>query len=53
MRDTLAGQQQELVSMDDVATMIAGRLGQLVPMDEETTEQFRQLAKNMMEQAGK
>ena len=53
MRDTLAGQQQELVSMDDVATMIAGQLGQLVPMDEETTEQFRQLAKNMMEQAGK
>ena len=53
MRDTLAGQQQELVSMDDVATMIAGQLGQLVPMDEETTEQFRQLAKKMMEQAGK
>ena len=53
MRDTLAGQQQELVSMDAVATMIAGQLGQLVPMDEETTEQFRQLAKNMMEQAGK
>ena len=53
MRDTLAGQQQELVSMDDVATMIAGQLGQLVPMDEETTEQFRQLAKKMMEQPGK
>ena len=38
--------------MDDVAGMIAGQLGQLVPMDEETAEQFRQLAKRMMEQAG-
>ena len=53
MRDTLAEQQQEPVTMDDVAGMIAGQLGQLVPMDEETAEQFRQLAKKMMEQAGK
>ena len=52
MRDTLAGQQQEPPSMDDVATMIAGQIGQFVPMDEETTEQFRQLAKKMMGQAG-
>lgn len=52
MRDTLAGQQREPVTMDDVAGMIAGQLGQLVPMDEETAEQFRQLAKKMMEQAG-
>ena len=53
MRDVLAGQQQEPVSMDDVAGMIAGQIGQLIPMDEETAEQFRQLAKKMMEQAGK
>ena len=53
MRDTLAGQQREPVSMDDVAAMIAGQVGQFVPMDEETTEQFRQLAKKMMGQAGK
>ena len=53
MRDTLAGQQQEPPSMDDVAAMIAGQIGQFVPMDEETAEQFRQLAKKMMEQAGK
>ena len=53
MRDALAGQQQEPVSMDDVAGMIARQIGQLVPMDEETAEQFRQLAKKMMEQAGK
>ena len=52
MKDTLAEQQQELMTMDDVAGMIAGQLGQLVPMDEETAEQFRQLAKKMMEQAG-
>ena len=53
MRDTLAEQQQEPVTMDDVAGMVAGQLGQLVPMNEETAEQFRQLAKKMMEQAGK
>lgn len=52
MRTTLAEQQQEPVTMDDVAGIIAGQLGQLVPMDEETAEQFRQLAKKMMEQAG-
>ena len=52
MRTTLAEQQQEPVTMDDVAGMIADQLGQLVPMDEETAEQFRQLAKKMMEQAG-
>ena len=53
MRDALAGQQQEPMTMDDVAGMIAGQIGQLVPMDEETAEQFRQLAKKMMEQAEK
>ena len=52
MRDTLEGQQQEPPSMDDVAAMIAGQIGQFVPMDEETTEQFRQLAKKMIGQAG-
>ena len=52
MRATLAEQQQEPVTMDDVAGMVADQLGQLVPMDEETAEQFRQLAKKMMEQAG-
>ena len=52
MRAALAGQQQELPSMDDVAAMIAGQIGKFVPMDGETTEQFRQLAKKMMGQAG-
>ena len=52
MRDTLAGQHREPVTMDDVAGIVAGQFGQLVPMDEETAEQFRQLAKKMMKQVG-
>ena len=40
-------------SMDDVTAMIAGQIGKFLPMDEETAEQFRQLAKRMMEQVGK
>ena len=52
MRDTLTGQQQEPPSMDDVAAIIAGQIGKFVPMDDETAEQFRQLAKKMMGQAG-
>lgn len=51
MRDTLAEQQQEPVTMD-VAGIVAGQFGQFVPMDEETAEQFRQLATKMVEQAG-
>lgn len=39
--------------MDDVTAMIAGQIGQLLPMDEETTEQFQQLAKKMIKQAEK
>ena len=38
-------------SMDDVTAMIAGQIGQLLPMDEETIKQFQTLAKKMMEQA--
>ena len=38
--------------MDDVAGIVAGQFGQFVPMDEETAEQFRQLATKMVEQAG-
>ena len=51
MRDTLAEQQQEPVTMDDVTAVIAGQIGQLLPMDEETTNQFQALAKKMMEQS--
>ena len=38
-------------SIDDVTAIIAGQIGQLRPMDEETIKQFQTLAKKMMEQA--
>ena len=38
-------------SIDDVTALIAGQIGQLLPMDEETIKQFQTLAKKMMEQA--
>lgn len=50
MRDALAGQQQEPVSMDDVTAMIARQIGQIIPMDEETAEEFQRLAIKMIEQ---
>ena len=53
MQETMKDHQQELLSMDDVTVMIAGQIGKFLPMDEETAEQFRQLAKRMMEQVGK
>ena len=52
MQDVLVGQKQEPLSMDDVAAMIAGQIGQLLPMDEETIGQFQTLAKKMMEHTG-
>ena len=48
MRDALAEQKQNLLSIDDVAVMVAGQIGQLTPMDEETADLFKQLAKKMM-----
>ena len=39
--------------MDDVTSVIAGQIGQILPIDEETAEQFRQLAKKMIKQAEK
>lgn len=53
MRDALAEQKQNPLSIDDVAAMVAGQIGQLTPMDEETVELFQQFAKKMIEQAGK
>ena len=53
MQETMKDHQQELLSMDDVTAMIVGQIGKFLPMDEETAEQFRQLAKRMMEQVGK
>ena len=53
MQDALAEQKQEPLSMDNVTAMIAGQIGQLLPMDEETAGQFQQLAKKMMVQMSK
>ena len=39
MRDALAEQKQNPLSIDDVAAMVAGQIGQLTPMDEETAVQ--------------
>ena len=52
MRDALAKQKQTPLSIDDVTAMVAGQIGQLTPMDEETVEMFQQFAKKMIEQAG-
>ena len=51
MRDALAEQKQNPLSIDDVAAMVAGQIGQLTPMDEETADLFKQLAKKMMKVA--
>ena len=48
MRDALAEQKQNPLSIDDVVAMVAGQIGQLTPMDEETADLFKQLAKKMM-----
>ena len=53
MRDALAEQKQNPLSIDDVTAMIAGQMGQLAPMDKETADLVQQLAKKMIEQAGK
>ena len=53
MRDALAEQKQKPISVDDVTAMVAGQIGQLAPMDEETADLFQKLAKKMMEQVGK
>ena len=53
MRDALAEQKQNPLSIDDVAAMVAGQIGQLAPMDNETADLFQQLAKKMIEQVGK
>ena len=45
MRDALAEQKQNPLSIDDVTAMVAGQIGQLAPMDEETADLFKQLAK--------
>ncbi len=53
MRNALAEQKQNPLSIDDVTALIAGQIGQIAPMDEETADLFQQLAKKMIEQTGK
>ena len=53
MRDALSEQKQNPLSIDDVTAMIAGQIGQLAPMDEETADLFQRLVKKMIEQAEK
>lgn len=50
---SLQGTTQGRYLTGGVSPMIAGQIGKFLPMDEETAEQFRQLAKRMMEQVGK
>ena len=53
MWDEVKEHGQEPPSMDTVAGIAASYLGKVLPMNEETSEKFRELAKQMMEQAGK
>ncbi|CUN65095.1 Uncharacterised protein [[Eubacterium] contortum] len=46
-------QKQELHTVDDVAALVAEQIEKLMPLDRETSEQFQQLMKKMIEQAGK
>lgn len=46
-------QQQELHTLDDVTALVTEQIGTVMPLDEETSEQFQQLMKKMIEQAGK
>ena len=53
MQDALVEQKQTPLTIDDVTKMVAGQIGQLVPMDEETSNQSRRLMKKIMEQTDK
>lgn len=53
MQDALVEQKQTPLTIDDVTKMVAGQIGQLVPMDEETSNQFRRFMKKIMDQTDK
>ena len=46
-------QKQELHTIDDVTALVAEQLEKVMPLDEETSEQFQQLMKKMIKQMGK
>lgn len=53
IRNAVQEQKQELHTFDDVTVLDAEQLEKVMPLDEETSEQFQQLMKKMIEQAGK
>ena len=46
-------QKQELHTIDDVTALVVEQLEKVMPLDDETSEQFQQLMKKMIEQVGK
>ncbi len=46
-------QKQELHTIDDVTALVAEQIEKVMPLDDETSEQFQQLMKKMIEQVGK
>lgn len=53
IQNTAKEQKQELRTVDDVTALVAEQIEKVMPLDEETSEQFQQLMKKMIEQAGK
>ncbi len=52
IQNTIREQKQDFHTVDDVTALVMGQVEKVMPLDEEMSEQFRQLAKKMMEQAG-
>lgn len=46
-------QKQELHTVNDVTVLVTEQIEKVMPLDEETSKQFQQLMKKMIEQAGK
>ena len=53
IRSAAMERKQELHTIDDVTALVAEQLEKVMRLDEETKEQFQQLMKKMIEQAGK
>lgn len=52
IQNAVKEQKQELHTMDDVTALVAEQIEKIMPLDEEMSKQFQQLAKKMMEQVG-
>lgn len=53
MLQNIQSAAQELHTIDDVTALVTEQIGKVMPLDEETSEQFQQLMKMMIEQTGK